>query len=410
MKNQMTKKILLLLMIFTMIVLLIQSKSFAVGGFSCSASNRNLTVGQTTTFTATASGCGGSFSISTSDSSVVSIEGSTSEWIENGNHSVTLRANKAGKATITLKAVDVADSSTAEEITGSKSLTITVSEPTPPPQSGNNNGASGKSGDATLKSITVAGKTYSNPSTDFTVTVDSNVKSAEITGQVNNSKATISGTGTKELVTGSNTVVLTVTAENGTKRNYSIRIRKLADETTVPNVGDIPNQSNDNDNNESTSNNEEPKVLRLSYLIIDDIELNPQFDPETFEYSIKVANRDSVDITAHPNIEDATVEITGDKELVDGDNEITIKLTKDDKEIIYKITATKTTEEVIVPENLDNTTDEQSQGTNSGGIIAIGATVVVISVRTCSTLYMEAKKRRRSSKTCNTWKWKTIII
>lgn len=406
MKNQVTKKILLLLMTFSTIVLLIQSKSFAAGSFSCSASTTNLTVGQTTTFTATANGCGGSFSISTSDSSVVSIEGSISEWIENGNHSVTLRANKAGKATITLKAVDVADSSTAEEITGSRSLTITVSEPTPPPSQGNNNGASGKSGDATLKSITVAGKTYSNPSTDFTVTVDSNIKSAEITGQVNNSKATISGTGTKELVTGSNTVVLTVTAENGTKRNYSIRIRKLADETTVPNVGDTPNQTNNNDNNNGQStNNEEPKFLRLSYLIIDDIELNPEFDPETFEYFIKIANRDSVDITAHTNIEGATIEITGDKELVDGDNEITIKLTKDEQEVVYKITASKTTEDVVIPENLDNTTGEVQAGTNSGGIIAIGVTVVVIAVRTCSTLYMEAKKRRRGSKTCDTRKW-----
>lgn len=300
-----------------------------------------------------------------------------------GSHSVTLRANKAGTATITLTATSVADSTTADDITGSRSVTITVNDPAPVnPPTNSNQGQNNKSGDATLKSLTVAGKTYTNPSTDITVTVDSKTTTTNVSAVASNGAATVSGTGSKELATGSNTVRITVTAENGTKKTYNIRIRKLADETTVPNVGDNNINQNANTNNETNEENpdeqaQEPQKLRLSYLIVEDLELSPVFESEIFEYTATVTNRDYIDIVAQANMEGANVEITGDKELVEGTNEVIIKLTKDDETVEYRIVVNKIVEEVVVPENIDNTTNDDS-GLSAGTMIIIGVVGVAI--------------------------------
>ena len=126
------KKNILLIVVVTILVSLIQLPVFAAGSFSVAVAKPNMNEGETTTLTLTATRCGGKFDISTSDSSVVSITGGTSEWVENGNYSVTLKANKAGTAKITVTATSVADSDTSEDITGSKSVTITVTAPQPP--------------------------------------------------------------------------------------------------------------------------------------------------------------------------------------------------------------------------------------------------------------------------------------
>lgn len=378
------KKGILLSLIFTILVCLIQIPTLAAGSFSASAGQTTMTVGDRTTFTANANSCGGQFTISSSNSGVVSIEGSTTEWIENGSHSVTLVAKSAGSATITLKAVSVADSETSEDITGSRTVTITVKEPAPvTPPSNNNQGGStspAKSGDATLKSITVAGKVQNNPGSDITFTVDANTNTAEIKAVPNHSGAKVSGVGTKELRTGSNTQTITVTAENGTTRNYIVRIRKLANETTTPNVSDNQTTNNNQNNageepNAEEPENQEPEKLRLTYLMIDDAELMPAFDSEIFEYSLYVTNKTSLNIVAQANMEDANVEITGAEELLEGDNEIIIKLTKDEETVEYKIRVNKTTEEVIMPGTIDS-----SNGGNmgTGKTVGIGIGVVVV--------------------------------
>ncbi len=80
--------------------------------------------------------------------------------------------------------------------------------------------------------VTLDGKT-TNLSSDFNGSTDeydvyagSNVKSAKISATAVNSNAKISGTGTKNLVTGNNNVVITVTAQNGDQKKYTINIKK----------------------------------------------------------------------------------------------------------------------------------------------------------------------------------------
>lgn len=379
MSKKIIKKVILAILILLALVFTFQMPVEAAG-FTASAKN-NLITGESTTFTLSATECTGKFTITSSDTSVISISGTTSQWIEGGgNHSVTLKANKAGKATVSVQAEDVSDSA-GNPITGSKSVTITVKDPAPTNNGGGNSGSS----NANLKSITVAGKTYNNPNRDITVTVDSKTNSTEVSAQTSDANAKVSGTGRKELSTGTNTVVLKVTAQNGNTQEYTIRIRKLAEENNVPNRTNGENNNNNDDNNnvepdiEQPDENQEQENLRLSYLLIEGVEISPIFDSDVFEYTASVTNIDSLDIIANANIDDATVEITGDKELIDGENEIFIKLKKDEEETEYKIVVTKTT---ITPNTIEenNIEEEISFWQKNKILIITGGIILLIAI------------------------------
>lgn len=362
----------LVILILMISICIVQTPSLAAGNFNVNAKT-SLMTGETTTLTITANQCGGTFSISSSDNSIVSVNGDTSPWIEKESKTVTLKANKAGKATITVTPTDVSDSDTEERIRAPKSVTITVTEPAPPPVTDN------KSGDANLKSITVAGKTYTDPNQDFTIKVGSDVSSTEVSAQTSSSAAKVSGTGRKELSTGSNIVKLTVTAENGAKKEYTIRINKAADTSnTQPNRTDTPSD-NQEPTDEPDQTQEEPELLRLTYLMIEDAELSPEFDSEIFEYTVEVTNMDKLDIVKLSNSEDALIEITGNDDLVDGENIIIIKLTKDEEEVEYKITATKTTVVLTEPEEANTEPEEETSFLDKyGWMIGTAAVLVLI--------------------------------
>lgn len=307
--------------------------------------------------------------------------------------SVTLTAHKAGTVTITATAADVADASSFEEIKGTQSVTIKINDPAP-----QNNG---NSGNVSLKSIIVAGKTYNNPGTDFTVTVGADVGEVEIKA-VANGNAKVSGTGLKELRTGTNTFKITVT-NGGASKAYTVRIRKLADTTTTPNTTDEPNS-----NQQPEENIPDIQDLRLTYLRIEDVELMPEFSSEVFEYSLQVTNKEKLDIVAVQNVEDADLEIIGNEDLQDGENEIVIKISKEgQQDVEYRIIVTKMTEEVMMPEEIEENTKTGFLSTTMGKAVALAIGVIIIiligviiwKIRTASNSAPRARRvaSRRSS-------------
>lgn len=367
------KNIILILTLFIISIFMLETNCFAGGTYSVSSGKTSLNVGETTTLTIKVTNCEGLFKISSSDSSIVSIS-DTQEWIgdKGDSYSITLTAKKAGTAKITVKADNVSDKD-FNEVRDSKSVTITVSEPkkeepkkeetkkeepkkeeqkteTPKEQTPTNKEEETpkpvvtKSSDASLKSITVGGKKYNNPNTTTTANnVSADISSIKIEAQANDSKAKIAGTGTKELITGTNRFTIKVTAEDGSTKSYTVKVTKLEEEDTTPNIVD-------------ETPLEEPKEeieLRLSELIINETELIPKFDPETFEYSIFITNLNEIKIDAKANIEDANIEIIGNKEFIEGENTVSIKLTKDEKSVEYKIIAHKAGLSSIL-ENKDN--------------------------------------------------------
>ena len=362
-----------IIIIFLIILICMISKSYAAS-FSAKAANNTLNVGDTTTLTITANDCGGKFILSSSDKNVVSISESP-KWVENTSTAVTLTAKKAGTATITVSAFDVSDKSGNNAITGSQSVTITVKAPEEVKSSsttnntntnsntninnntGNNSSQSSyvapvqtKSSDATLKSVKVGGKTYSNPGSTITASnVLANISSITISAETNNSKAKVTGTGTKDLVTGTNIFQLTVTAEDGSKKTYKVRVTKLAEENQTPNVIE---SSNSND-------------LKLTSLEVEGINIFPGFKDDVYEYTANFHDLDTLNITAVANNKNAKIEILGNENLVDGDNVINIVVILNDKTVTYKITANKAASLINVEESSQEVIEEKSEINNN---------------------------------------------
>ena len=66
---------------------------------------------------------------------------------------------------------------------------------------------------------------FNKNNTEYEVYVPYNVEKVNIMGNVEDNSATLSGTGEKQLVVGDNKISLVVTAENGTKKTYIVKMK-----------------------------------------------------------------------------------------------------------------------------------------------------------------------------------------
>ena len=226
------KRIINIVTLFILSFVLFTNSVFAYG-YDLSITSNTVTVGNSVTLNIKVSDAAGKFTISSSNSQVVSIS-SSSSWIDNTTQSITLKANKEGSATITVTASDVT-SYDGKAITGSKSVTITAKAK----QVVNNNNNSGgnnnnytpakstpKSSNNFLTSLTVDGlklnETFDKETLEYTLTVPAETEKIKINAQVSDSSAKVTGTGEVKVSTGLNKLEIIVTAENGSKRTYKL--------------------------------------------------------------------------------------------------------------------------------------------------------------------------------------------
>jgi len=205
-------------------------------GYSVSTTSNSVTIGNSVTLKISGSDIAGKFSISTSDSSVVSIS-TGSVWIDNNTQSITLKTNKVGSATITIKPTDVTSYS-GDTITGNKSVTITVkAKPVTPSGGGSSSGGSGsssnkpakvKSSNNYLSSLTVDGydleSAFDKETLEYSVIVKEGTEKVKINAQLADSSASVTGLGEVSVSEGVNSFDLVVTAENGSKRTYVLKV------------------------------------------------------------------------------------------------------------------------------------------------------------------------------------------
>lgn len=188
-----------------------------------------------------------------------------------------------------------------------------------------------KSDNANLKSLVVENfdiiPNFSSDVTEYTLDVTSEVTELSIKAEPEDSKATVTIKGEKELKEGENTVIISVDAEDGTTKLYEIKVTK-----------------------------KEETVFGLTSLKIKDA--NIEFKPDVYNYSINVkSDVDILEIQAVASEEGATVEITGNEELKEGENIITIIVSSKDgeKKATYQIKATKeAVEEEKTPRNVQS--------------------------------------------------------
>ena len=220
-----------------------------------------------------------------------------------------------------------------------------------------------KSSNNYLSGITIGTGTLSpefyRETFEYTVEFDDTVnlydlKEIEISATAEDNRATVEGAGTIQLNDGENNITLTVTAENGTARTYTIKV-----------VKPMP---------------VEQSALRLQTLVLNGINtngeyqtINIEFDPETFDYDITVPNEiTAISINPTTENEDIIIEATGGESLNEGDNRIIIILTSPSDETI------KTTYTINVERQAALVTEEQGLTKEQLGIMIIASVVGVI--------------------------------
>lgn len=326
------------------------------------ATKSNMNIGETSTVIVDGGGVAGNITISSSNPSVVSILSVSSNWIENNKITVTVKANAVGSSSILANGKVANLSNSEDESDVNKSVSITVKEKEVINNNNNNNNNSNnnnqsnntvasntknnnsnanntKSSNNYLKSLQVSeeGLTpdFNRNKLNYSLSVGEKVTSINVTAVPEDSKAKVYVSGNTELKDGDNNVLITVTAQNGSKRTYTIVVNKSAD----------PEKANS----------------YLSNLIIKDMILTPEFSNEVLEYdggTVRLSG-DKLEIYAYPTNENAKVEIIGNENLVDGENTVTIKVTSED--------GTSTKEYVIkfIKETGEETQALEDEGANS---------------------------------------------
>lgn len=206
----MTKKVLSLL------ILALSFFGFSTNVYAASlgisASSRSVVNGGSVRVTVNASGLIGKFSITSSNGSVLS-GGTSSVWLENESKTYTFSAKSVGNATITVKTLDVADTS-GNPYSGSRSVSINVVKPRE--KSTNNN----------LKSLSVEGYTlspeFNKDTLEYTVELEASVEKIMVNAEKADSYASLSGGGEITVSEGDNRIEIKVTSETGKEKVYVI--------------------------------------------------------------------------------------------------------------------------------------------------------------------------------------------
>lgn len=216
-----------------------------------------------------------------------------------------------------------------------------------------------KSDNNALASLTIEGVTlepsFNKDVTKYTATVSKDVTKLEVKAVAESSNSDVKIEGNENLKDGENTVNITVTAEDGTKRVYTIAVTK----------------------GETNDGAEDNKILKLSNLQIADVNFEEGFNPDLLSYELSLSvYLEKLKITATPNQSDAKVEIIGNENFTVGENIITILLTSADRTqtVTYQI-------KVTVPEkveNANNNNDDIMFYGICGGVIVLAVIAIIV--------------------------------
>lgn len=226
-----------------------------------------------------------------------------------------------------------------------------------------------QSSNANLKTLGISPKEYdftgfTKNTTEYTAkAIPSTVDSLKVTAIAAEKNAKVKITGNTNLEVGTNTIKIVVTAPDGkTTKTYSIRVTKLATEDDKP--GNVIDDEKEVD-------------LFLKSLSIDGLTLSPEFSSNVFTYETTI-NMDENDlnevkVNAEANNSNAKIEITGNTNLVEGENLINIIVKEEgtSNQTVYQITVNKVSQKSEVLENSNKISKEKI-------IIAGGIAIIII--------------------------------
>lgn len=151
------------------------------------------------------------------------------------DRTVTFKAGNPGEAKFYVGGVDVSDEN--QEYSGSDTCTVTIVAANSSNSSGNNNrnnnrsnNNANKSGNNNLKKLVIADVTLSpefdKDTLEYSAVVEGDKEKIGIEAEAEDGKASISGDGEKDLQEGLNEFTISVTAENGSVKEYKLSITR----------------------------------------------------------------------------------------------------------------------------------------------------------------------------------------
>ncbi len=231
----------------------------------------------------------------------------------------------SAKKSVTVKAKEVANNTASSSNTS------------------NNTTTASKSTEARLSNFGIKPNDFSGfkrDKTEYSTEVPNNVTKVNVYATALDKNAKVSGAGDVQLKEGKNTVKVTVTAEAGNTKVYTLTIKRR---TAAEDATATTNDDTTTTNTEATTSD----AFGLESLDIKDVKLKPSFKTEIYKYEIDLdKDLSQLDISTIPTDDDTTVEIAGNEDLKDGENLITIVVAnkKTKETATYQITVNKNVE------------------------------------------------------------------
>ena len=233
-----------------------------------------------------------------------------------------------------------------------------------------------KSSNANLKMLGIRPTEYDftgfkSGTTTYDVTVPQDVEEIEVYGTAQDSKAKVSGLGTKKIEEGLNDLSIVVTAEDGTEKIYTINLTR---------GGSGSSGEETEDDGAAVQNS------GLSSLKIGDLQLTPEFNTTVYEYTAKyIGEEKTLNVEAKTTNEDYKVDIMGNDNLQEGENTITILVTdaKGKNIATYQVTVNKSLidEEAVAREQEEaRKKEEQKKMIIIGGAAGVIVLIIIIAL------------------------------
>lgn len=392
MKKSRSYKLIMISIAFFFIILI--SNSSKAASISISTSKSSVSPGESFSVTISVSGGAGKVNVSATNAS---LSKTTLDLMLQSSMTITCTAGNSGTISINASGV-VADYSTENDANISaspKSVKIVQSA------SGNNNNGNSTSGNnagktetntnpntksnvATLSNLGIKPNDFSGFKSgiySYNVEVPNETESIEVYASKGQNGQTISGTGKKTLKEGTNTFNVVVTAEDGkNQKTYTINVtRKTKEDKTE----ETSNGNTEEKPEENTETDPLEEKFGLSELKIEGLEIEPQFQTDIYEYKVELKeDLDKLNITTLATKANATVEITGNENLKEGENIITIlvKGENEDETAAYQIVVNKILEK---QENTENNSNQDKIKkiiivSIAGGIILVIVVVAIV--------------------------------
>lgn len=175
-----------------------------------------------------------------------------------------------------------------------------------------------ESENANLKSLSLEGidiaPEFKYYTTDYTAIVGLDVEDVTVNADAEDSKATVTIRGNRELQEGENTITITVEAEAGNTKTYTIVVTKTS--------------------------NEQAMNAKLKSLIVQGFNIYPSFQGNIYNYNLNINEAIAkLEISVETENEKATFIIEGNENLQEGENLIKIIVTAENGETVseYKL-------------------------------------------------------------------------